>query len=381
MLDWHLPDAPSRKDRAWMSMPISEPVRSALSGRTLEQVVSAVAAFSRTLADIGAEYGIAHRDIKPGNLYSNAGHWAVGDLGLVDVPGAEALTEPDRIVGPANFVAYEMMVSAGSADPFQADVYSMAKTLWVLATDQLWPPPGHQPSTISVLSVGKFRAHPRAETLDLIIDRSTRAPELRPSMSALADELDAWLAEPQVEEPEELNLDDIAASIRSSLAPREEEQRTSEELADEAQESADFLGTSFEPLISAVEKVAPMAERNVDEEIARTLVGPIEAMGTPSVKARWLVSARAVGPGQLPIAFRLLAGLALLDDGTVYLAGAYLVAPEKVLGNLYSRQYESFVGPPGGLATRQAIEKLASDMRADFRDALSVFSEALRGNG
>jgi hypothetical protein len=377
MLDWHLPDAPSRRDRAWMAMPIAQPVREALSGETLEEVVAAVAAFSRTLSDIAAKHQIAHRDVKPGNLYRLQGQWAVGDLGLVDVPGADALTEPDRIVGPANFVAYEMMVSADTADPFLADVYSLAKTLWVLATDQLWPPPGHQPARVEALAIHAFRAHPRTEALDLIIDRSTQGPEVRPSMSALAAELEAWLAEPKMEEPNKLELGDIAASIRSSLAPQMAEEQDAEHLAAEARESANFLAAALEPLIVAVEEAAPTADRRIDEKITRNFVLPLEVIGAPLVERRWLIGVRVIGPGRLPMAFRLMAGLSLLDDGTVYLAGAYLVAPERTMGSAYSQRYEPFVGIPGGMAIRQAIDKLVNDMRVDLRAALEAFGEAL----
>ena len=377
MIDWYLPDAPSRRDRAWMSMPIAQPVRQALSGRTLEEVVAAVASFSRTLADIAAQHGIAHRDVKPGNLYRHDEAWAVGDLGLVDIPGAEALTDPDRIVGPANFVAYEMMVLADTADPYLADVYSMAKTLWVLSTDQLWPPPGHQAIQATALAIGAFRSHSRTEALDAIIDRCTRAPEQRPGMSALADELDAWLSSPEMEEPEELEIEDVAAAIRSSLAPQMAEQQSAEQRAAEAQESAGMLAEALEPLISAVESAAPTAERNVDEKITHTLVLPIEAMGMPLVERYWPFGVRVVGPGHVPMAFRMMAALALLDDGNVYLAGAYLVAPEGVMESNYSRRYEPFEGIPGSLAVQQAIRKLADDMRADLRDALEAFGQAL----
>lgn len=69
MLDSHLPDEPNRRDRAWMSMPIAMPVREALTNAPLEVVIEAVAAYAETLADLQARFGIAHRDVKPGNLY------------------------------------------------------------------------------------------------------------------------------------------------------------------------------------------------------------------------------------------------------------------------------------------------------------------------
>jgi Protein kinase domain len=375
MLDWSLPEEPSKRDRAWMSMPIAVPVREALQGKSLEEVVAATASFANTLAEIAAEYGMAHRDVKPGNLYLYEKRWAVGDLGLIDVPGAETLTEPDRIVGPANFVAYEMMVEADRADPHLADVYSLAKTLWVLSTEQTWPPPGHQPAVVGALGIGSFRAHPRAAELDQIVDRCTRASAERPALLGLAEELDAWLAATELTEPGEIDIGDIAASIRSSLAPQRAEEERAEQRRADAQSTADLLSDALDPLIAAVEREVPDASRVIDEKAVRTLVLPMEAIGTPAIEAYWLVGVRVVGPGRMPIAFRMMSGLSLLDDGQIYLAGAYLVAPERTLGSAFNRRYEPFVGIPDGLASEQAVVKLAGEMSEDLRPALQAFSE------
>ncbi|MCW3101261.1 MAG: serine/threonine protein kinase, partial [Chthonomonadaceae bacterium] len=161
-----LPAQPSRRDRAWLAMPIAEPLAAALAGQQLEAVVGAVGEIAATLIDLNQRFGIAHRDIKPANLYRYDGRAVVGDFGLVDVPGAETLTAGDRIIGPANFVAYEMMVNADTADGHHADVYSLAKSLWVLGCGNTWPPPGHQPASNGKLGIGAFRAHARAATLD-----------------------------------------------------------------------------------------------------------------------------------------------------------------------------------------------------------------------
>jgi serine/threonine protein kinase len=230
MLDWNLPESPSRTDRAWMAMPIAIPIRDALTGQSLETVVEAIAG---SLVDLAEQHGLAHRDIKPGNLYTHTDSWAVGDFGLVDLPGADTLTEEDRVIGPANFVAYEMMVEANTADSHLADVYSLAKTLWVLATEQTWPPPGHQPQSNPQQSVGAFRAHPRADALDRLIDRSTLDPAQRPSLRAFADELQAWLATPVMSNPENFDLTDLAARLRASYAPA-----LSEEQAHQDREAA-----------------------------------------------------------------------------------------------------------------------------------------------
>ncbi len=125
----------------------------ALAGQPLEEVVRAMAAVARTLSALKGSHGLAHRDVKPGNLYWLDGRWLVGDFGLVAVPDVEELTKSDRPMGPVHFTAYEMIVNPAHADPFPADVFSLAKTLWVLAVDQRFPPAGtSQPTPVATRS-------------------------------------------------------------------------------------------------------------------------------------------------------------------------------------------------------------------------------------
>ena len=117
-------------------MPVATPIAQSLGGRPLADVVEAVATIADTLARLQADFDIAHRDIKPGNLYELDGVWLIGDFGLIALPDAETLTHDGRQVGPAHYTAYEMFLSPTTAQPHPADVYSLGKTLWVLATGQ-----------------------------------------------------------------------------------------------------------------------------------------------------------------------------------------------------------------------------------------------------
>jgi serine/threonine protein kinase len=101
LLDAHLPDQPDNSDQPWLAMPIATPIAQALEGRPLADVVAAAAAIAGTLARLQHESGIAHRDIKPGNLYELDGRWLIGDFGLIAVPDAKSLTQDGRQVGPA----------------------------------------------------------------------------------------------------------------------------------------------------------------------------------------------------------------------------------------------------------------------------------------
>lgn len=182
LLDAYLPDQPGKDDQLWLAMPIAAPITDALEGRPLDDVVAAVAVIANTLARLQRDFGIAHRGVKPGNLYELGGNWLIGDFGLISVPDAKSLTADGRQVGPAHYTAYEMILHPATADPHPADVYSLGKTLWVLATGQAFPPEGHQPVDTRGFGIGNFRPHPRAAVLDQEVDLMTRLhPEERPS--------------------------------------------------------------------------------------------------------------------------------------------------------------------------------------------------------
>ena len=126
LLDAYLPDQPDKADQPWLAMPIATPIAKALEGKPLADVVAAVAAIAGTLIRLQQDSGIAHRDIKPGNLYELDGEWLIGDFGLIAVPDARSLTQDGRQVGPAHYTAYEIILNPATADPHPADVYSRA---------------------------------------------------------------------------------------------------------------------------------------------------------------------------------------------------------------------------------------------------------------
>jgi uncharacterized protein YjbI with pentapeptide repeats len=194
LLDASLPDSPSRDSPAWLAMPPAIPTTNLLSKDTwsLQRAVQAIAAISKTLASLHS-MKIAHRDIKPDNLFWYEEKWVVGDFGLVAYPDKRALTKPGRKVGPLYYMAPEMMLHPEKADGRPADVFSLAKTLWVLATGQNYPPQGPQ-RVDSGTTINRFVPHPRARLLDEIVHEATQdEPEKRPTMSQIAVDLRRWL--------------------------------------------------------------------------------------------------------------------------------------------------------------------------------------------
>lgn len=214
VLDSHLPDTPDTKGPAWLVTVQAEKLEDALGKHAQPvDVIEAVASFAETLAALHAK-GISHRDIKPSNLFRVNGRWAVGDFGLVDYPNKEAITGPTEKLGPAHFIAPEMMFAGGRSDGIKADVYSLAKSLWALLAGLKFPPPGELRHDSPQLAVSAYVKHPKVGIIDRLIERATRHdPAARLTMAEFAAELRYWICPPEVR-VSETKLDWTAAGER-----------------------------------------------------------------------------------------------------------------------------------------------------------------------
>ena len=194
LLDADLPTRSDANTPAWYAMPVAVPLQDHLIDLiTLEEIVTVVLAFARTLARLHSE-SIYHRDLKPPNLFRLDEEYVIGDFGIASFPGKPELTERGRKLGPLHFHAPELLHSADTAAGGPVDVYSLAKTLWVLAAGQTYPPPGELRIDVPALRVSTWVEHPRVRLLDATIERSTRHdPTSRSSMADLAAELEAWI--------------------------------------------------------------------------------------------------------------------------------------------------------------------------------------------
>lgn len=75
-----------------------------------------------------------HRDIKPSNILIINGYPCFSDFGLVDFPNKSKITKTRESVGPKWTIAPEMKRNSTISEFKKADVYSLAKTLWILIT-------------------------------------------------------------------------------------------------------------------------------------------------------------------------------------------------------------------------------------------------------
>jgi hypothetical protein len=378
VLDSHLPEEPSGEDRPWLAMPVARPLRAALTGTGLRQVVEAIAALADTLARLAAEHHAAHRDIKPANLYGLDGQWLVGDFGLIALPDLADLTRTGRPLGPAYFTAFEMLNDAGNADPFPADVYSLAKTLWVLACGQNFPPQGHQPAVQRGFGISDARAEPGAELLDQLVARMTRLrPRERPSMAEVAEELRHWLV--LRNEPAAVDL----SSLRSQLMAKLEVELAAEDVVtqrkDAATAAARRLQELMRPLNDNLRALHPRAEvAGMLDQYARNVLSSFRGAGSPEIVWSWGRQSRIhSGPDWMRYSLRMAYGLELSETGDLVSHAFLDVGHEELGGSQYHWEADARSAPVGSVAAEDLLRALVATLGGRLRDAAEAFIAGL----
>ncbi|MEU8114999.1 protein kinase [Micromonospora sp. NPDC048947] len=127
-------------DKPWFAMPWYENGSlDGLSSRDSALPIERSRALLVEIAEILAlihERGMAHRDIKPGNiLINNDGRPLVADFGLCIALGDERWTDQYEAVGPRNYIAPENADGINNeVDQRPADCYAFAKLCWSVIT-------------------------------------------------------------------------------------------------------------------------------------------------------------------------------------------------------------------------------------------------------
>jgi serine/threonine-protein kinase len=205
IIDFHLPDDIT-SEIPWYVMPVAQPLDEYLTNKNFEIAIQVILELGNILINLH-DREICHRDIKPANILIKEDKVCLGDFGLVDYPDRPDLTSPGEQIGAKWTMAPEMKRNSHTADGKPADVYSLAKTLWILLTDRKDGFEGqYNPNSVNGLSrlnltepQGKnffFEKAPLIYTkpLDELLRASTDDDPLqRPSMSQFVERLGLWV--------------------------------------------------------------------------------------------------------------------------------------------------------------------------------------------
>lgn len=188
---------------AWYTMPISDPINiKNFSKRHIKKIITDLKYVAETLKKLH-EKNIFHRDIKPQNLLYLNNKLCLGDFGLVSYPEALEITKETDRIGPWTTIPPEHKRNAKSADNEKGDVYSFAKTMWILITGEENSFDGqysYKDSSIRLLTYrdkidneNYYESAPLAILDDILIQATENQPEKRPSIDSIINSLDLFI--------------------------------------------------------------------------------------------------------------------------------------------------------------------------------------------
>lgn len=264
-----------------------------------------------------------------------------------------------------------------AADPFPADVFSLGKTLWVLATDFAWPPDGHQPSATRSFSIADLAPHVQAEELDDLVDRCTRLhPDERPTMGQVATDLSAWLNPPVPRR--ELDVSQIRVELRRKLQSQLAEGDLLEQRKELAYAAARRLQELMRPLNDALRNVHPRPELDRPaENPARFFLTSRESSHENVVWTHARVSRITSGPEFHPYALTVGTGLELIEDGDLVFRRLVVVGHERFGGDDYSWYGGEVRAPVGSIEMSRLLDDGMDELGERLKEGLAAFVEHL----
>ena len=185
------------QDEYWYTMPIATPVIRYITENklTLRQIIDHYIKLCQTISELHKNH-VSHRDIKPDNIYFFNDRFYIGDFGLVDFPDNDNnLTRSDRGIGAIFTIAPEMKRNPLNADGKKGDVYSLAKTLWMLLSLNEKGFDGQYnyfDKTHSLNQVSHVNKYHTIEIEELIRISTSNNPEDRPTIDDFISHLELW---------------------------------------------------------------------------------------------------------------------------------------------------------------------------------------------
>ena len=272
--------------------------------------------------------------------------------------------------------AYEMILSPTTAKPHPADVYSLGKTLWVLATGQAWPPEGHRPVGTRGFEIGDFRPLPRSRDLDQEVDLMTRLhPEERPSKAQAARDLADWQA--LGTGPAVLDVSQARSQLRQKLRAEIAEQDTAEQNKDLAYAAVRRLQELTAPLNKALKDLYPRTQvDSMTDELTQNTVRSLRP--GQRVIFRWQRCTVVAPFDRLSsTTLRMSRSLELLDNGLIVLNLLLLVSPKATMGNYFNWQSGDRAAAVGSIEAEKMIEDAVGELSGALKQGIDVFVEHL----
>jgi serine/threonine protein kinase len=380
LLEVHLPTSPSKIDPAWLTTPVAVPIQAALPAEApLLTAVQAVHSISATLAELAATRALNHRDIKPENLYLYDAQWCIGDFGLVDDPIGEPITEVGKLLGARHYLAPELY-RPDNCSWSSADLYALAKTLWVLITAQRYPPPGHLVRNVDHFCLSThIQANDSVRYLERLIERSTDPdPKARPSMKDFSQELELWLSPRDPPVPTAAS-EAVRERIRSTVASTQDTESRRKQLRSYVDGRLASLHTEFRTLGSVIESLTGLKpEYGIFPEL-QSSNHVTQLSHLPDTYYVGMVSSRIAAPLKRCSGFATHVAaivLCVTTSSELHMVALHLLtASPKAL--VLHHWIKNASAPMDSLFEQHSLTDLLTTLRAKLPEALETFAQLI----
>ncbi|WP_407476786.1 protein kinase domain-containing protein [Elizabethkingia anophelis] len=205
IVDSYIPESGSSNKNPYYIMPLGVPLKDELEILNIAQTLDLIVKIIDTIEFLH-DNKITHRDIKIENILIVENYPKLSDFGLANFPKQERVSKLNEKIGPAYTIAPEMKRVSSSAEYKKADVYSLAKTIWVILTKNLMSFDG-QYSSNSSIGLGnylelKINKGPNIDRIDffsvvileqLLHDATHNDPDKRPTIKEFKEKFSFWI--------------------------------------------------------------------------------------------------------------------------------------------------------------------------------------------
>ena len=195
-----IPVVAHNSNELWYVMEVATPIFKHIQSNklSLKDIVIGMIQLCETL-ELLHNKGISHRDIKPDNILYYNNRFCFGDFGLAFDPSIiTPITKNGKDLGAHFTIAPEMKRYPKEADGCKADIYSLAKTFWMLLTNDEM---GFDGQYNFFSHKYKLRNYPLLQNVhialleDLIYQSTDENPDKRPTATEVKNRLIQWIYE------------------------------------------------------------------------------------------------------------------------------------------------------------------------------------------
>ncbi|MEW4425889.1 protein kinase [Paenibacillus pabuli] len=181
------------EQKYFLVMPIATPLSEKIKGKhNIYELTAILRELAEVLVALHAREH-SHRDIKPENILFYNDSYCLSDLGLLAYPEKEHFTPDEELVGNRKTVAPELRINANfEGDHRPADVYSFAKTAWMILTNEEFAFDGQFNPLENEKLQQLYPEQHFVELFDLLREATFENPIKRPVMETFLEKFNEW---------------------------------------------------------------------------------------------------------------------------------------------------------------------------------------------